>query len=235
MSASIAWEKSGSAASIGPSSRRLRCESCSVSMARPRKRVCLQDGLKLDLNRLIRDGTVKIGAATSRTIFWQVAGSREVVRVAVITADLTNFASARIWVLMRGLDQKIELIAQPRSFGGRQWYFLCPVWRLPASVLWKPPGATKFRSRQAWGKEVAYHTQFVGREGRARIGKQRTRSRLGSDDKDSNWHLPPPAKPKWMRWPTYERHLNKYLDYEQTVLKVYAAWAVKLSAMLAAK
>ena len=31
-------------------------------MARPRRRVCLQDGLKLDLNRLARKGFVRHGA-----------------------------------------------------------------------------------------------------------------------------------------------------------------------------
>src|SRR5258707_1250982 len=30
----------------------------------------------------------------------------------------------------------------------------------PASVLWKPPGATRFCSRQTWGRQVAYQTQF---------------------------------------------------------------------------
>jgi hypothetical protein len=201
-------------------------------MARPRKRVCLQDGLRLDLNQLIRDGTVALGAATSRTIFWQVDGRRELVGVAVITADLTDFSSARIRILMRGLDQWVDLVARPRSFGGRQWYFCCPVLGSPVSVLWKPPGATRFCSRQAWGKEVAYRTQFVGLEERARIGKQRTRSRMGSDDTDSNWNSPPPAKPKWMRWASYARLFDRYLDYEQTVLKVNAAWVAKLSAML---
>ena len=46
-------------------------------MPRPLKRVCLEEGLKLDLNHLIRDGTIKLGAATSQIIVWQVAGSRE--------------------------------------------------------------------------------------------------------------------------------------------------------------
>ena len=31
-------------------------------MGRPRKRVCLQDGLKLDLNRLARNGAIQCGA-----------------------------------------------------------------------------------------------------------------------------------------------------------------------------
>jgi hypothetical protein len=50
-------------------------------------RVCLEDGLKLDLNQLVRDGIVVPGVVTApRTTFWQVAGSRDVVAVAVITA-----------------------------------------------------------------------------------------------------------------------------------------------------
>jgi hypothetical protein len=32
-----------------------------LTVPRPRKRVCLEDGLKLDLNRLARKGFVKMG------------------------------------------------------------------------------------------------------------------------------------------------------------------------------
>ena len=39
-------------------------------MARPRKRVCLEDGLKLDLNQLFRDGTVLTAALTSPVGFF---------------------------------------------------------------------------------------------------------------------------------------------------------------------
>src|SRR6266436_7800698 len=58
------------------------------------------------------------------------------------------------------LDQRIILIAHPRHFGGTQWYFMCPVRNRPASVLWKPPGATRFCSRQTWGRQVAHQSQF---------------------------------------------------------------------------
>ena len=110
-------------------------------MARPRKRVCLEDGLKLDLNQLIRDGIVVSGALTSRTIFWQVAGSRETVGVAVITADLT--VCPRIRVRMRGLDQTIDLIPQRRHLGGQQWYFRCPALNRRVSVLKASRGKSK--------------------------------------------------------------------------------------------
>jgi len=202
---------------------------------RPRKRVCLEDGLRLDLNRLVADGILVSGAVTCRTIFWQVVGSRELVGVAVITADLTDLAYARVRIRMRGLDQTIELIAHPRALGGSQWYFRCPVLGLMASVLWKPPGARTFCSRQAWGKQVAYHTQFVGPARRARIGRERIRSRLSGDHKDAdNWLLPPP-KPKLMRSTTYEREIERYSRYEEVALKNTIAGWERLNAALAAK
>jgi hypothetical protein len=204
-------------------------------MARPRKRVCLEDGRRLDLNRLSRDGILISGAVTSRTTFWQAAGSRGLVGVAVITADLTDLACPRVRIRMRGLDQTIELIAQQRHFGGLQWYFRCPVLGLCASVLWKPPGAIRFCSREVWGEQVAYHTQFAGQTGRARIGKERTRSRLGNDHKyPVDWRLPP-LKPKWMRWSTFERRLERYNRYEEVLLRDKAAACAKLSAKLGSK
>ena len=202
-------------------------------MARPRKRVCLEEGFKLDLNQLVRERIVISGAVTSRTIFWHVAG-RDLVAVAVITADLTDLACPQIRILMRGLNQIIELIGQERPFGGSQWYFRCPVLGLPASVLWKPPGATRFCSRQAWGNEVAYHTQFAGRTERARIGRERTRFRLASDKDADNWLLPP-SKPKWMRWATYERRIEKYNGYDAVLLEESTAVIAKISAQLGAK
>jgi len=196
-------------------------------MARPRKRLCLEDGLRLDLNKMIRDGTVISGAVTSETIFW-IAGFSEPVGVAVITADLTDFACPRIRIRMRGLDQTIGLIAQPRSFGGSQLYFRCPSLGLAASVLWKPPGATRFCSRQSWG-QVAYQTQFLGQARRARVGRERTASRLGRDNDAENGLLPPP-KPKWMRWPSYDRRIERYKAYDAVLLEGIA----KLSAQLGA-
>jgi hypothetical protein len=204
-------------------------------MARARKRVCLEDGLRLDLNQLIRERVVVSGGVTSRTTCWQVVGSRKLMGVAVITADLTDLACPRVRIRMRGLDQTIELIAQERPFGGCQWYFRCPVLGLCASVLWKPPGAIRFCSREAWGEQVAYHTQFVGQVRRARIGKERTRSRLGSDQKNPVDRYLPPQKPKWMRWSTFERRLERYNRYEEVLLRDRAAACAKLSAKLGSK
>src|SRR5690349_6355366 len=82
----------------------------------------------------------------------------------------------------------------------------------PVSVLWRPPGARDFRSRQAWGRQVAYGSQFIDRINRAHLGKSRIKRRLIADLDPDEWDLPP--KPKWMRWSTYNRYVDRYDKYE---------------------
>jgi hypothetical protein len=71
--------------------------------------------------------------------------------------------------------QCLRLVAQPRKFGGRQWYFVCPITSRLVSVVWKPAGADKFCSRHAWGPQVAYLSQFGTRVDRASIKRQPVR------------------------------------------------------------
>ena len=197
-------------------------------MARPRKRICLQDGLRLDLNDLIRSRMAIPGERTSQPIVWQSVGKPGRVAWGLITADLRNRTCARIRILMRSVDQAIDLVAEERNFGGVQWYFRCPVRGTRASILWKLPGAERFCSRQSLDGQAAYHSQFVGEGRRAQIGKRRIRSRLGGDGNGPcDWYLPPP-KPKWMRWPTYWRHIDKYHEYDGTVLNALARLGASL-------
>jgi hypothetical protein len=81
------------------------------------------------------------------------------------------------------------------------------------SVLWRPPGATRFCSRQACGsRRVAYASQFLDPDNRAYRGKARIKARLIGDCDPDEWDLPP--KPKWMRWRTYDRYVQRYDAYE---------------------
>jgi hypothetical protein len=199
-------------------------------MPRLRKRDPLEGGLKLDLNRLIRRGIAVSGAVTSRNVCWEIAGSSKLVAVAKVTADLTDWACPRLRIQMGNLDQTIELIAQRRRFGGVQWYFKCPVLGVRASVLWKPD-AEGFCSRQALGEKFAYKTQFCGKAKRARIGKERIESLL-SNEQAIDWQSLP-LKPKWMRWATYDRAIERYSAYEQVLLNGMEVLNARLSAKLA--
>jgi hypothetical protein len=79
-------------------------------------------------------------------------------------------------------------------------------------VLWKPSGASRFWSRQTWGRQVAYWSQFNDATNRAHAGQAKIKARLIADLDPDQWDLPP--KPKWMRWATYNRYEARYDHYE---------------------
>jgi hypothetical protein len=119
------------------------------------------------------------------------------------------------WLIIRTGDfaQQIALAGQPRRLGGKQWYFVCPVTNRQVSVVWKPYGADKFCSRQAWGKEVAYLSQFGTEADRAHLAKARINCKLRQGANLDPWALPP--KPKNMRWTTYNRVVSVYQKHQR--------------------
>ena len=104
-------------------------------MGKNRVRVCLQDGVKLDLNRLARKGFIRRGAniglrgITWSHPYWGDIGS------GMISADMVGPAEGWFRIQLGSLDQRIRLVSHPRHFGGRQWYFVCPVMNRIVSVL----------------------------------------------------------------------------------------------------
>ena len=181
-------------------------------MARSRERVCLQDGLKLDLNRLALDGFVKRGANIGiRGIRWTHSYWGEIAS-GMISADMSGDQTGWFRVQLGSLDQRIILLPRARHFGGRQWYFVCPATNRLASAVWKPPGASRFCSRQTWGRNVAYQSQFSDSTNRAHGAQAKIKSRLIADLDPDEWDFPP--KPKWMRWSTYNRYSERYDHYE---------------------
>jgi hypothetical protein len=160
-------------------------------MPRPLQRVCLQDGPRLDISKLLRDGSMP------RAMGGEKAGS--------------------LRVRFPGFEQEIRFTSRPRHFGGRQFYFICPSTGRLASVLWRPNGASRFASRQAWGNRVAYRSQYLEPTGRAHLAKAKIKQRLcepaGLDPDE--WDIPP--KPKRMRWATYAR-LKADLDRQDLIL-----------------
>lgn len=184
-------------------------------MGRPRQRVNLNDGLRLDLNRLMRRGNVRSGSRTGGCMLrWSWVYTDETIATATISADMTDPDGGWVRIVAGGLDQYIHLRTQPRHFGGHQWYFLCPITSKLVSVVWLPPGAKRFASRHAWRRQVAYGSQFESRHNRALATAQRIRCRLAGPEWGGLDGLDPP-KPKWMRRRTYERLLERSWKYEQ--------------------
>jgi hypothetical protein len=129
-----------------------------------------------------------------------------------ITANMEGKHEGWIRIQLGDIDQWITLVPRPRHFGGHQWYFLCPALNRDASVVWLPSGANRFCSRQNWGRRVAYASQFADPDNRAHMGKAKIKAKLIGHLDPEEWDLPP--KPKWMRWNTYNRYVERFDSYE---------------------
>jgi hypothetical protein len=152
-------------------------------MPRQRVRVRLEDGLRLDLSKLKRMGFLTGYPVTS--ICWQSASGR-IRAFGTILATLEGpEAGGRMRVTIDETTQEIRLCAAPRHYGGWQWYFVCPFTGQRSTVLWKPPGALKFGSRQAWGRQVAYASQFVNAYQRAIAAAHKIQVCIGEPMKSS--------------------------------------------------
>ena len=97
-------------------------------MPRPLQRVRLESGLKLNLNSLARQGIIKQGAVTGPVGIAWTNGSGQDIASGYITADLSDEHGGWLRIRLGRLDQCIYLVARPRHFGGRQWFFMCPLW-----------------------------------------------------------------------------------------------------------
>src|SRR5690242_375183 len=104
-------------------------------MPRQRQRVCLQHGLKLDINLLVRQGLIAPGSATGPHAIRWVNSNSEVIASGWISADLSSEIEGSLRMQIGELDQGLALSAFPRHYGGRQWFFVCPVTKHRASVL----------------------------------------------------------------------------------------------------
>ena len=142
-------------------------------MARSTSKVRLENGLKLDLNSLARRGFVRPGAITAPVGITWTHGYWGDIACGTIWASMRDPWRGWFEIELAGARQHITLAAQSRNFGGQQWYFVCPATGRLASVLWRPPGATRFYSRQTWGRQVAYLSQCLGPVDRAWLGKSK--------------------------------------------------------------
>jgi hypothetical protein len=169
----------------------------------------LEDGLKLDLNRLRRQPTVQSGPVAWTPINWDLRYPAGATLSGLLVWHYSSATRGSIHLFLGELSQAINLVAAPRHFGSAQWYFLCPIVRQRASVLWLPPGASCFASRRALGGQFAYASQFETAPLRALSRAHQIRRRLGEANYISVFDYPFPPKPRGMHRNTYEEQLNR--------------------------
>jgi hypothetical protein len=92
--------------------------------------------LKLDINFLARRGLIVPGSATGpHAIRWVNSDGLEIAS-GWISADMRGDSDGSLHIQIGEFGQTITLVTLARHYGGRQWFFLCPVMNRRASVLW---------------------------------------------------------------------------------------------------
>jgi hypothetical protein len=166
----------------------------------------LDGGFCFDVNVMVRAG-LKSGTCRIQVNTQEVAAD--------LLVDDRNWW-ARLRLQHPDFDQKIGLTAVPRHFGGRQWYWLCPMTGDRCSILYRPHGRKVFASQKYWRqRRMAYRSQFLAPHNRARLGIKRIEARLGGKDDDDTLY-----KPKWQRWGTFNRYCER-LDVYDSVIEAH--------------
>ena len=131
-------------------------------MPRSRQRACLEHGLKLDLNKLARQGLVRRGARSGPYLIrWSWTHTGEGIASGLITANMEGEHEGWLRIQIGELDQTLILVPRPRHFGGYQWYFVCPVMNRYCSVVWMPPGARRLADLGPKAAFARHAPQFV--------------------------------------------------------------------------
>ena len=175
-------------------------------MVKPRQRAMLEDGRKIDLNKMLAQLSSPMVSGMRKA--WTMAGG-----AIKIVLQLSSDEDGQVTIETEGIVQTIALVSQARHFGGRQWFFICPKAGVRCSVLWQVHGARAFLCRQAWHGHVAYRSQFESPRDRALTAAQRIRVKLGGREYLALGLSIP--KPKGMHWSTYDRIIAKCDKYEQ--------------------
>ncbi|MGY4397163.1 hypothetical protein ACVWZA_002354 [Sphingomonas sp. UYAg733] len=158
----------------------------------------VEDCLTLDLAWIMRLGPMGDGQAGSGEIHWHTDGMHA--RSAHFRLDLRSVDSAHLTVSSKTVIQRIALVAVPQHFGGRRWWFRCPVTGDRARTLHLPPGGLRFASRKAW--TLAYRVERLARFDRPFEKLFRTQRKL-SGAQGLGLGL---VRPKGMWAKTYVRH-----------------------------
>lgn len=174
--------------------------------------------LTLGIDKLLRDGCLVAGGWMSGVLRWTIVGTGREIAAIGYCADLTDPAAA--WMRLNFVrgdgvercahDCKVRLTTTRPHYGGRRWWFVCPLSERRCGKLHLPPGAGTFAARQTW--RLSYASQRTAPLERARetaVNRaERIRRQLGPAGRSASRYADPPARPKGMWSATYKKRLR---------------------------
>lgn len=209
-----------------------------IGSGRQGGRPTVDEGLPLDINRLLRDGQILPGRWVQGALRWTVVGTDREVASLGYEADLVDPSAA--WMRLRyavgegearrAFDYRVALTATRPPRGGLRWWFLCPASGRRCAKLHRPPGGDLFASRQAW--RLGYASQRLAPLERAMRTAQdraaRIRRRLGGTGDGFSWYADVPPRPQGMWRRTYGRLRREALKAEKAAQQFFWAGAAAI-------
>ena len=188
--------------------------SGSGSWYRWNKKSVVEDGLTLNIFKLVREKVIIPGKQVSGSLTWRSERTGE--KRASIGYEANMFDQNAAWMRLhytsdgKPMDYKVRLTTIRPHYGGLRWWFICPANGSRVAKLHSPPGGDLFASRTAY--RLGYESQQESPIYRNLTQAQNIRERLGGSGSLDEWF---PEKPKGMHWKTYERLRAKGEWYER--------------------
>lgn len=134
----------------------------------------VEDVLALDVRVLRRLGALVIGECVITNLSWSRRGLSAL--EARLRADMRSLSGV---IALRGssISQHVDVDTRAAGFGGRRYYFVCPITSNRCEVLYLVDG--QFASRQ--GHRLSYAVQNITDLSRARRKAEKIRQRLAGD------------------------------------------------------
>ena len=187
----------------------------------------LDEGLRLNINKLKRDGMLALNVWHSGTLEWTRTSTGE--KTASIGFETNTLDPEDMWVRVHythtphhndeanKMDYKIKLETTQPNYGGKRLWFVCPLAHKRVGVLFLPPGSKWFASRHAYN--LKYQSQSRSAHDRAIDKMWALKNKLGRDD---YWR-----KPKGMHHKTHERMIEEIHDAEEVCNGYMAQFVMK--------
>ena len=124
----------------------------------------VEDCLVLSIADLVRHKVIVPGALTDGVLAWSRGGEQPHARVNYEADLLTDKHAAiklRYCIDDRSENTHVWLRYTVPQYGGRRWWFSCPLTGDRVAKLYLPPGQSRFASRRAYG--LAYKSSRKSR------------------------------------------------------------------------
>jgi hypothetical protein len=118
----------------------------------PKKDV-VEDSLVLSINYFVRNDDNLAGSWRRGSLSWRYPDQDRPLAVIRYEVNLRDGDRGCVWLEYDRYGEEVHscipMISTTPHFGGRRWWFKCPVKGIRVGKLYLPPGAIHFASRQA--------------------------------------------------------------------------------------